>query len=255
MFARVLAYDFRWSVLWEPPYSDMLLDGIRMTLVVSPIAWGMACILGVVVAVCRTAPWHIPRAMGTAYVEFFRNTPLLVQLFFWYFGVPQLLPPAAQGWLNSVNVSLLGVTLNVEAWTLIVGLAIYTASRVAETLRAGILSLPKQQTEAGLSTGLSRFQLYRYVILPQAVRLMLPSLTTEFLTTYKNSSLGITIGVAEMTFATRQIDAYTFKGLEAATAVTVLYLAMSLTIAGLMAVVERVMAIPGMIGRRSGGMA
>ncbi len=254
MFERVLAYDFRWSILWEPPYADMLLDGIRMTLVVSPIAWGLACMLGVAVAVCRTAPWRLPRALGTAYVEFFRNTPLLVQLFFWYFGVPQLLPPTAQNWLNSVNVPLLGLTLNVEVWTLIVGLAIYTASRVAETLRAGIQSLPRQQTEAGLSTGLSRLQLYRYVILPQAVRLMLPSLTTEFLTTYKNSSLGITIGVAEMTFATRQIDAYTFKGLEAATAVTVLYLAISLTIAGIMAIVERATAIPGMIARRSGGM-
>ncbi|MGH8057304.1 MAG: ABC transporter permease subunit, partial [Candidatus Entotheonellia bacterium] len=99
---------------------------------------------------------------------------------------------------------------------------------------------------------LSRLQLYRYVILPQAVRLVLPTLTTEFLTIYKNSSLGLTIGVAEMTFATRQIDSYTFKGLEAATAVTVLYLAISLAIAGLMSVVERVTAIPGMVARRVG---
>jgi glutamate/aspartate transport system permease protein len=254
MFEHFLAYEFRWSVLWEPPYRDMLLYGIRMTLVVSPIAWGMACLLGVAVVVCRTAPWRVLRALGTAYVELFRNTPLLVQLFFWYFGVPQLLPPRVQSWLNSVHVPLLGLTLNVEAWTLIVGLAVYTASRVAEILRAGIQSLPKQQTEAGLSTGLNRLQLYRYILLPQAVRLMLPSLTTEFLTIYKNSSLGITIGVAEMTFATRQIDSYTFKGLEAATAVTVLYLMISLTISGLMAVVERVTAIPGMIARRTGGV-
>jgi glutamate/aspartate transport system permease protein len=254
MLERILAYDFRWSVLWEPQYRDMLLDGLRMTLVVSPIAWAIACSLGVVVAVGRTAPWRVPRALGTAYVEFFRNTPLLVQLFFWYFGVPQLLPPGLQSWLNRVHVPLLGLTLNVEAWTLIVGLAIYTASRVAETLRAGIQSLPPQQTEAGLSTGLGRVQLYRYVVLPQAVRFMWPSLTTEFLTIFKNSSLGITIGVAEMTFASRQIDSYTFRGLEAATAVTGLYLVLSLAISGLMAIVERATAIPGMIARRAGGV-
>jgi glutamate/aspartate transport system permease protein len=254
MFENILAYDFRWTVLWEPQYRTLLLDGIRMTLVVSPIAWVMACIVGTVVAVCRTAPWRIARALGTVYVEFFRNTPLLVQLFFWYFGAPQLLPPTAQTWLNGLNVPFLGLRFNVEVWTLSVGLALYTASRVAETLRAGIQSLPKQQTEAGLSTGLNRLQLYRYVILPQAVRLMLPRLTTEFLTIYKNSSLGITIGVAEMTFAARQIDAYTFKGLEAATAVTVLYLLISLTISGLMGILERTTAIPGMIARRDGGV-
>jgi glutamate/aspartate transport system permease protein len=250
----MLTYDFRWSVLWEPPYRDMLLYGIRMTLVVSPLAWTLACILGVAVAVCRTAPWRMPRALATLYVEFFRNTPLLVQLFFWYFGIPQLLPQSVQTWLNRLDLSLLGLSLNIEAWTLIVGLAIYTSSRVAESLRSGIQSLPKQQTEAGLSTGLSRLQVYRYVIMPQAARLVLPTLTTEFLTVYKNSSLGLTIGVAEMTFATRQIDSYTFKGLEAATAVTLLYLAISLAISGLMAVVERCTAIPGMVTRQTGGV-
>jgi glutamate/aspartate transport system permease protein len=254
MFEQLLMYDFRWSVLWEPPYRDMLLYGIRMTLVVSPLAWVIACVLGVAVAVCRTAPWRVPQALATVYVEFFRNTPLLVQLFFWYFGVPQILPKSFQTWLNRLDVSILGLSLNIEAWTLIVGLAIYTSARVAESLRSGIQSLPKQQTEAGLSTGLSRLQVYRYVIMPQAVRLVLPTLTTEFLTIYKNSSLGLTIGVAEMTFATRQIDSYTFKGLEAATAVTLLYLAISLAISGLMTMVERLTAIPGMVTRQTGGV-
>lgn len=252
MFALFLNYKFRWSVLWEAPYLEILLYGIRMTLVVSPIAWTIAFTIGVIIAVLRTAPWRLPRALAMAYVEFFRNTPLLVQLFFWYFGLPQVLPQAAQAWLNGLQTRVLGLTFNLEVWTLIVGLAIYTSSRVAENLRAGIQSLPKQQTEAGLSTGLSRMQLYRYVILPQAVRLVLPTLTTEFLTIYKNSSLGLTIGVAEMTFATRQIDSYTFKGLEAATAATVLYLAISLAIVGVMSVVERVTAIPGMVARQAG---
>jgi glutamate/aspartate transport system permease protein len=250
----MFTYDFRWGVLWEPLYRDMLLYGIQMTLVVSPLAWVIACVLGVAVAVCRTAPWRVPRALATVYVEFFRNTPLLVQLFFWYFGIPQLLPQSVQSWINHLNLSILGLSLNIEAWTLIVGLAIYTSSRVAESLRSGIQSLPKQQTEAGLSTGLSRLQVYRYVIIPQAIRLVLPTLTTEFLTTYKNSSLGLTIGVAEMTFATRQIDSYTFKGLEAATAVTLLYLIISLSISGLMAVMERFTAIPGMVTRQTGGV-
>jgi glutamate/aspartate transport system permease protein len=254
MFEHLLMYDFRWSVLWEPPYCDMLLYGIRMTLVVSPLAWLIACVLGVALAVCRTAPWRMPRALAAIYVECFRNTPLLVQLFFWYFGVPQILPRGLQTWLNRLDVSILGLTLNIEVWSLIVGLAIYTSARVAETLRSGIQSLPKEQTEAGLSTGLSRLQVYHYVIIPQAVRLVLPTLSTEFLTIYKNSSLGLTIAVAEMTFATRQIDSYTFKGLEAATAVTLLYLAISLAIAGLMSLVEHFTAIPGMVTRHTAGV-
>jgi len=254
MFDLFRNYDFRWSVLWEPQYREMLLYGIRMTLVVSPLAWVMACVLGLIVAVLRTSPWRIPKALATGYVEFFRNTPLLVQLFFWYFGVPQVLPQTWQDWLNHLNMRLLGLTFNLEVWTLIIGLAIYTSSRVAESLRAGIQALPKQQTEAGLSTGLSRLQLSCYVIVPQAVRIVLPTLTTEFLTIFKNSSLGLTIGVAEMTFATRQIDSYTFKGLEAATAVTVLYLAISLTIAGAMLIMERATAIPGLVARRTGGV-
>jgi glutamate/aspartate transport system permease protein len=245
-----LQYDFRWSVLWESPYGYWLLQGIKNTIVLSLLAWGLALALGILLGLLRTAPWRVPRVAATAYVEFFRNTPLLVQLFFWYFAVPQLIPAGpVRDAVNSLSLDTPVLTINLEFLAVLVGLAVYTAARVGETVRAGIQSIPRQQIEAGLSSGLSLLQVYRYVLIPVGLRIVIPPLTTEFLTIFKNSSLGITIGFAEVTFQTQQINSYTFKGLEAVTAATLIYLAISLTIAASMSRVERRFAIPGLIAR------
>jgi glutamate/aspartate transport system permease protein len=244
-----LQYEFRWNVLWESPYGGWLLQGLKNTIIVSLIAWVIALALGLALGMLRTAPWRWPRALAGLWVEFFRNTPLLVQLFFWYFAVPQLLPGPLRDRLNSLNVGTpLGV-LNYEFLAALVGLGIYTSARVGETVRAGIQSIPRQQTEAALSSGLSLVQTYRHVLIPLGVRIVIPPLTTEFLTIFKNSSVAVTIGFAELTFQTQQINSYTFRGLEAVTAATLVYLAISLTIAVGMSRVERRLAVPGLIAR------
>lgn len=245
-----LQYEFRWSVLWESPFGYWLLQGIKNTFILSLLAWAIALALGIGLGLLRTAPWRLPRALATAYVEFFRNTPLLVQLFFWYFAVPQILPagPLRDG-LNALNLDTPFLTLNYEFLAGLVGLGVYTSARVGETIRAGIQSIPRQQTEAALSSGLTLVQVYRHVLIPLGLRLVIPPMTTEFLTIFKNSSLAITIGFAEITFQTQQINSYTFKGLEAVTAATLIYLAISLTIAAGMHRAEHRYAIPGLIVR------
>ena len=155
------------------------------------------------------------------YLEFFRNTPLLVQIFFWYFGSYKVLPMAVNDWL---------VTQNFEFASAVIALTIYTSAFIAEDIRSGVLSIPKEKMEAALSSGSSFIRSMRYIILPQAVRITIPPLINQFLNVVKNSSLAMTIGVAELTYQARQVEGYTFKGFEAFTAATVVYLAMSIIV-------------------------
>ena len=236
----MLQYQFKWSVLWTAPYGGWLLAGLGTTLRLAVIGWLVACILGTLAGALRTVPFAPARLLATAYVEFFRNVPLLVWMFFWYFGAPQVLPLGAQEPLNRLGVEFLAAVM---------ALGVYHGARFSEVIRAGIQSIPRTQIEAALSTGLSVGQAYRFIILPVALRLIIPPLTSESLNLLKNSSLALTIGVAEVTFQTRQIEAYTAKGIEALTAGTLIYLLLCLGIAAIMARVESRFAIPGMIAR------
>ena len=239
----MIAYQFDWSILWRDPYGGWILQGLLTTVHLSLICWVFALTLGIIVGSLRTSPWSFVRIPATAYVEFFRDIPLLVQLFFWYFAAPMLLPREVMQWIYR-NLG------NSEYGTAVVAISIYTSSRVAEQIRSGLQSIPKDQYNAAMATGLSRFQMYRHVILPFALRIMIPPLTTEFLTIFKNSALAMTIAVAETTFASMQIDAYTFHGFEAMTAATLVYLLISLIISVSMRLVETKTSIPGMIRRQ-----
>jgi glutamate/aspartate transport system permease protein len=238
-----LAYQFQWSVLWTSPYLGWLVQGVLTTLALTAVGWVLAAALGAVFGAARTAPSRLLRGLGAAYVEFFRNVPLLVWMFLWYFGVPQLLPDAAQDWLNRHHGEFAAAA---------VALGVYHGARFAEIVRAGIQSVPPTQLEAALSTGLTLGQAYRLVLLPIALRLIVPPLTNDSLNLLKNSSLALTISVAETTFMTRQIESYTAKGFEAITAGTLIYLTLCLVVAGAMAGVERRVAIPGLIVRGGG---
>jgi glutamate/aspartate transport system permease protein len=238
-----LAYQFQWSVLWTSPYLEWLLLGILMTLRLAVLGWVLAALLGGLLGAMRTAPSRLLRAAGAGYVEFFRNVPLLVWMFFWYFGVPQLLPPAAQDWLNRHGGEFLAA---------VAALGVYHGARLAEVVRAGIQSVPAAQLEAALSTGLTLPQAYRLVLVPIALRLIVPPLTNESLNLLKNSSLALTISVAETTFMTRQIESYTAKGFEALTAGTLIYLGLCLGVSAVMGRIERRVAIPGLIVRARG---
>ncbi len=233
-------YQFDWSVLWTGQSGQWLLQGIITTLEISVLAWLLAGVLGIFSGALRTVPFAPLRALATFYVEFFKNVPLLVWMFFWYFAVPPLLPRLLQDWLFSHGV---------EFWAGMFALGVYHGARFSEVIRSGIQSIPKTQFEAALSTGLTTAQAYRFVIIPIALRLIIPPVTNETLNLFKNSSVALTISVAELTFQTRQIETYTAKAFEALTAGTVIYLAFCLGIAAVMARMEHRFAIPGMIAR------
>ena len=233
-----MTYQFDWSVLWSAQARQWLIQGVATTVAISALAWLIALALGILAGALRSLKLAPLRMLAAAYVEFFRNVPLLVWMFFWYFAVPPLLPQALQDWLYDHGAEFAAGTA---------ALGVYHGARFSEMIRAGIQAIPKTQLEAALSTGLSTAQAFRLVILPIALRLIVPPLTNETLNLLKNSSVALTIGVAELTFQTRQIETYTAKAFEALTAGTLIYLILCLVIARVMARVERRVAIPGMI--------
>jgi His/Glu/Gln/Arg/opine family amino acid ABC transporter permease subunit len=239
-----MTYDFDWAVLWSGQSGLWLLHGLLTTLGISAIAWLLAVVLGIVSGALRTAPIAPLRWVASFYVEFFRNVPLLVWMFFWYFAVPPLLPVPLQDWLFEHSP---------EFWAGVLALGVYHGARFSEVIRSGIQSVPKTQLEAAVSTGLTMIQAYRLIIIPVALRLIIPPATNESLNLIKNSSVALTIGVAELTFQTRQIETYTAKAFEALTAGTLIYLALCVTLAAVMAQVEKRFAIPGMIAKTQTG--
>ena len=237
-------YHFNWSVLWSGQSGGWLLQGVITTLQIFVLGLLIAVLLGIVAGALRSAPLAPLRWFATGYVEFFRNVPLLVWMFFWYFGVPPLLPQMMQDWLFDHGV---------EFWAGVFALGVYHGARFSEVMRSGIQSIPKTQLEAALTTGLTVIQAYRLIIVPIALRLIIPPATNETVNLLKNSSVALTIGVAELTFQTRQIETYTAKAFEALAAGTIIYLGLCLAIASIMAYVERRVAIPGMIAQGQTG--
>jgi His/Glu/Gln/Arg/opine family amino acid ABC transporter permease subunit len=233
-------YQFDWSVLWSGQTGGWLLQGLLVTLAISVLAWVLAVALGILSGALRTVPFRPLRMLATFYVEFFRNVPLLVWMFFWYFGVPPLLPEGFRNWLFDHGA---------EFWAAMFALGVYHGARFSEVIRSGIQAIPRTQFEAAQAMGFTTWQVYRLIILPVALRLIVPPATSESLNLLKNSSVALTISVAELTFQTRQIETYTAKAIEALTAGTLIYLGLCLSIAAIMARVERKFAIPGLIVR------
>ena len=220
----MLNYHFDWSIITSGKYFDWLVSGLITTLKLSAISIVLAFLLGLIIAVMRMAHNKPVRWFAHAYLEFFRNTPLLVQIFFWYFGSYKILPSFINDWLNETGFEFAAAAI---------ALTIYTSAFIAEDIRSGVLSIPKEQMEAARSAGFSYIGSMVFIILPQAVRIAIPPLINQLLNLIKNSSLAMTIGVAELTYQARQVESYTFKGFEAFTAATVVYLALSVIITSL----------------------
>jgi polar amino acid transport system permease protein len=220
----VLKYHFDWSIVTTGKYFEWLVSGLKITLELSAIGIVLAFILGLFIAVMKMSHFKPLRWIASAYLEFFRNTPLLIQIFFWYFGSYKILPKAVNDWLNNTNF---------EFTAAVIALTIYTSAFIAEDIRSGVLSIPKEQMEAARSAGFSYLRSMQYIILPQAIRITVPPLVNQFLNLTKNSSLAMTIGVMELTYQARQVESYTFKGFEAFTAATLVYLAISVVITSL----------------------
>nr|WP_306268759.1 amino acid ABC transporter permease [Pararhizobium sp. IMCC3301] len=234
-------YNWNWGVLFEEEYLGWLISGFWWTISVSLCAWIIAMLIGVLVGIGRTVPNRFIRAISGGYVELFRNIPLLVQMFIWYFAVPELVPDDMGRWMKRDMP-------NPEFTTAVVALGLYTASRIAEQVRAGIETVPDGLNAAATAHGLSIAQTYRHVLLPISFRLIVPPLTSEFLTVFKNSSLALTIGLLELTAQSQQIAEYTFQGFEAFTAATVIYVCIALVVTLIMQVLERYTSIPGYVG-------
>jgi glutamate/aspartate transport system permease protein len=240
-------YNWNWGIFFQPAadgsgtWLHYLLVGIVWTLGTALAAWVFALAIGSLVGVMRTTPNKWAVRLGNAYVEFFRNIPLLVQMFLWFFVLPELLPDALGGAIKQMP----------PPWSAyipaVLCLGFYTAARVAEQVRAGIQSLPRGQQMAGTAMGLTVAQTYRFVLLPQAFRIILPPLTSEFLNIIKNSAIALTIGLMEITARARSMQEFTFQVFEAFTAATVLYLLINAVVVFGMRWVEKRLAVPGLI--------
>jgi glutamate/aspartate transport system permease protein len=240
-------YNWHWQVLFETEpggtgsYLHYLLVGLAWTLATALAAWIIALSVGALVGTVRTTNVRSAVRLGNLYVEIFRNIPLIVQMFLWFFVVPELLPQALGDWIKQMP----------PPWgsyiPAVLCLAIFTSVRVAEQVRAGINSLPRGQRMAGIAMGLTQFQAYRHVILPQALRIILPPLTSEFMNIIKNSSVALTIGLLELTGRARAMQEFSFRVFEAFTAATVIYLLTNLVVVLAMRALERRVRVPGLI--------
>lgn len=214
-------YSFNWSLIFSGNYGQWFVDGLVITLQLSGLSILIALLLGTILTTMRLSGLKPLVWISAGYIEFFRNTPLVVQIFFWYFGSDPILPDFFKHWLYQQNI---------EFATGVIALSTYTAAFIAEELRSGILSIPKTQLEASRATGLTFLQAMGYIILPQAFRIVIPPLISQFLNLIKNSSLAMTIGVMELTYMARQVEAHTFHGFEAFTVATLIYLCLSLLV-------------------------
>ena len=241
-------YSWNWGILLSPEpggtgtYLSYLIVGLGWTLATALAAWVIALAVGSIVGTLRTtpAPWVV--RLGNAYVEIFRNVPLIVQMFLWFFVVPELLPKGLGDWIKQVP----------PPWgsyiPAVLCLGIYTSVRIAEQVKSGIHSLPRGQRMAGTALGLTLWQTYRYVLLPMAFRIVLPPLTSEFMNIVKNSSVALTIGLLELTGRARAMQEFSFKVFEAFAAATVIYLLTNLIVVMGMRALEHKVRVPGFIG-------
>ena len=245
-----MAYHWRWEVFLEPvpsggaTYLDWMIAGLETTVAVSLGSWLIALAVGSVMGVLRTVPNRLLYGIATLYVEVFRNVPLLVQLFIWYFVAPELLPQSIGQWVKGLNPFLQQFLATTAC------LAFFTGARVCEQVRAGINALAKGQRGAGLALGLTLPQTYRYVLVPMAFRIIVPPLTSETLNIFKNSAVASTIGLLELAAMGRQLVDYTAQPYESFIAVTLLYFLINFCIMGVMRVIEGRSRVPGFIAAR-----
>lgn len=211
-----------------PQYLGWLWDGFLLTLGLSAVSIVAATLLGAIVAGARDSRLALLRLPAVAFCTLFRNTPLLVQLFFWYFGVGKLLPEGVIPWLNTPHeATLFGVTVawpSFEFIAAVFGLTVYFSAFIAEEIRAGIRGVATGQKNAALALGLTGWQSMRFVILPQAIKIAFPPLLGQYMNIVKSTSLAMAIGVAELSYASRQVETETLRAFQAFGVATVLYI-------------------------------
>lgn len=207
------------AVLLNPEFSGLILHGMEMTLIIFAGSWLLAMSLGVILVAIRMLPGRIAGALVAGYVSYHRNVPTLVQLMLWYFGISSLLPDGLQLWLADRNG---------EAIFAIIALGLCQAAYFSEDLRSGLRAVPKGQWEAARALGHGYVSAMTYILLPQAVRNAMPALVNHTVSLFKNSSLAMAIGVAELTHSVKEVENQSFRAFETYLIATVLYLVCSL---------------------------
>ena len=222
-------------------YLQWMMDAWGWTLSVAGASWVVAMVVGSLMGTLRTlpnSPWLV--RFANVWVELFRNVPLLVQIFIWYFVIPKIFPAMK----------------DLPSFVLVVfALGFFTSARIAEQVRAGVQALPRGQRYAGMAMGFTTVQTYRYVILPMAFRIIIPPLTSESMNLLKNSSVAFAVSIAELTMFAMQAQEETSRGIEIYLAVTALYAISAFAINRVMALVEKKLQIPGFVvaGATGGG--
>ena len=237
-------------------YLRALVVGLTNTLAIAMVGIVLATGLGTLIGLCRLSRNFLLRNLSAGYVEFVRNVPLLVQLFFWYAVITEGLPQAREALSPLPGVFLSnrgiffpsfsgipelqgfnftgGAALSPEFAALLVGLAIYTAAFIAEIVRAGILAVDRGQTEAAHALGLSRPQTLRRIVLPQALRVIVPPMTSQYLNLTKNSSLAVAIGYPDLVSIANTTMNQTGQAIEGIAVIMAVYLTISLSISAFM---------------------
>jgi glutamate/aspartate transport system permease protein len=230
------------SIFWlgqnaDASYLDWLIKAWGWTLAVAGLGLTIALIVGVVMGTLRTLPdsgivSRLLVRLSTAWVELFRNIPVLVQVFLWYHVIPAFILP-----LKALP----------SYWLVSIALGFFTSARIAEQVRAGIQSLPSGQRAASTALGFTTPQTYRYVLLPMALRIVIPPLTSESMNAIKNSSVAFAVSVPELTLFAMQAQEETSQGIEIYLAVTLLYALSAFAVNRVMTFIEKRSRIPGFI--------
>ena len=223
-----MALDF--SNVMTGHYGQMIIDGTVVTLELALGAWLLAMFIALVLVMIRLSNKRFAQLLVAAYVSYHRNVPTLIQLMMWYFAIPTLLPESLQMWVNEMNAEFLFS---------LVALGLCQAAYFSEDIRSGLRAIPAGQNEAARALGMGYLRAMRLVILPQGIRNALPSVINHTVLLFKNTSLAMVIGVAELTYVTRDIENQTFRTFEAYTVATVGYLAFSLLLMGMGALLAR----------------
>lgn len=210
------AFLFESSIIYGESYIWLFLVSIGFTLSISLVSWAIALAAGTAVGIMRCVESVPVRLFAAVYVQIFRGIPLIVQMFLWYFIVPELFPFIKQ-WTLSAS------TGTVQFVAACICLGLFTSARITEQVRSGIESLSQGAIYSAKALGLTGIQSYRYVILPQVFRRIFPPLTSEMMNLIKNSSIAMTIGLAELTFRAREVGEITFSYFESFTIVTLVY--------------------------------
>ncbi|MFJ2684927.1 amino acid ABC transporter permease [Pseudomonas sp. NPDC087342] len=225
-----MKHDFDLAAVLQGEYAELIVKGIETTLQLALFAWLLAMALALLLVTVRLTGSKLADHLVAGYVSYHRNVPTLVQLMLWYFGVPTLLSESTQLWLANYSTEYLFS---------VIALGLCQAAYFCEDIRSGLRAIPAGQTEASRALGLGYVRSMRYVILPQGVRNCLPSLINHTVLLFKNTSLAMAIGVVELTYATREVENYTFRTFESYLVATVFYLVFSLLLMGLGALLAR----------------